>query len=90
MIKSKENPHFYAFELIEVCFGRQDCDHVACFGYGMRPKDVRDPLTSRAQPQAMLRDKEKENIALNKCINNLGESHKSDMNKLGDQMKKSY
>ena len=64
MTKSKENPHFSAFELIEECFGPQDRDHVACFGRGMKPKDVRGPLPSRAQLQAMLHDKEKENIAL--------------------------
>ena len=88
MTKSKENPHFSAFELIEECFGPQDRDHVACFGRGMKPKDVRGPLPSRAQLQAMLRDKEKENIALHKRMDDLEESHKSDMNKLEDQMQK--
>ena len=54
----------------------------------MKPKDVRGPLPSRAQLQAMLREKEKENIALSKRIDNMEESHKSDMNKLEEQMQK--
>ena len=56
----------------------------------MKPKDVRGPLPSRAQLQTMLREKEKENIALSKRIDNMEESHKSDMNKLEDQMQKVY
>ena len=37
--KSKENPHYFAFELVEDCFGPQDRNHVACFGYGTKPKE---------------------------------------------------
>ncbi|KAJ8421566.1 hypothetical protein Cgig2_009167 [Carnegiea gigantea] len=51
---SKDNPDFLAFELVEECFGPQDHDHVACFGYRMKLKDVRGPLPTRATLQAML------------------------------------
>ncbi|KAJ8428448.1 hypothetical protein Cgig2_024109 [Carnegiea gigantea] len=84
---SKDNPHFSAFELVEECFGPQDCDHVAYFRYGMKPNDVRGPLPTRAALQAMLREKEKENIALHKRIDDMENAHKNDMDKLEDQVR---
>jgi len=62
--------------LIKECFGPQDHDHVACFGYEMKPKDVRGPLPTRAALQAMLREKEKENIALHKRMDDMENAHK--------------
>ncbi|KAJ8432070.1 hypothetical protein Cgig2_030506 [Carnegiea gigantea] len=62
--KSKESPHYSAFDLVEDCFRPQERNHVACFGYGMKPKDVRGPLPSRAELQAQLCAKEKENAGL--------------------------
>ncbi|KAJ8428169.1 hypothetical protein Cgig2_028289 [Carnegiea gigantea] len=84
---SKDNPHFSAFELVEEYFGPQDRDHVACFGYGMKPKDVRGPLLSRAALQAILQEKEKENIALHKCMNDMENAQKNNMDKLEDQVR---
>ncbi|KAJ8433881.1 hypothetical protein Cgig2_021264 [Carnegiea gigantea] len=84
---SKDNPHFSAFELVEECFRPQDRDHVACLGYGMKPKDVRGPLISRAALQAMLQEKEKENIALHKCMDDMENANKNDMDKLEDQLR---
>ncbi|KAJ8431054.1 hypothetical protein Cgig2_027109 [Carnegiea gigantea] len=76
--------HFSAFELVKECFGPQDRDHVACFGYGMKPKDVRGPLPSIAALQAMLREKEKENIALHKRMDDMENAHKNNTDKLED------
>jgi len=53
----------------------------------MKPKDVRGPLPTRAALQAMLREKEKENIALNKRMDDMENAHKNDMDKLEDQVR---
>ncbi|KAJ8430637.1 hypothetical protein Cgig2_026382 [Carnegiea gigantea] len=45
---SKDNPHISTFQLVEECFRPQHCDHVACFGYEMKPKGIRGPSPSRA------------------------------------------
>jgi len=42
----------------------------------MKPKDVRGPLPTRAALQAMLREKEKENIALHKRMDDMENAHK--------------
>ena len=53
----------------------------------MKPKDVRGPLPSRAELQAMLRSKEKENVSIHKRINDLEDAHKREISKLEDQMR---
>ena len=45
----------------------------------MKPKDVRGPLPSRAALQAMLREKEKDNIALHKHMDDMKNAHKYDI-----------
>ncbi|KAJ8425094.1 hypothetical protein Cgig2_007816 [Carnegiea gigantea] len=57
------------------------------YEFGMKPKDVRGPLPTRAAIQAMLRKKEKENIALHKRIDDMENAHKNDMDKLEDQVR---
>ena len=53
----------------------------------MKPKDVRGPLLTRAALQTMLREKEKENIALHKCMDDIENAHKNDIDKLEDQVR---
>ncbi|XP_056688130.1 uncharacterized protein [Spinacia oleracea] len=50
----KENPSLSQFEVVEKCFGPQDRGGVVCFGFGIRPKDVRGPL-----PTGAMRNKKK-------------------------------
>ncbi|KAJ8445944.1 hypothetical protein Cgig2_003820 [Carnegiea gigantea] len=52
-----------------------------------RPKDVRGPLPSRAALQAMLWEKEKENIALHRRMDDMENAHKNNMDKQEDQVR---
>ncbi|KAJ8438820.1 LOW QUALITY PROTEIN: hypothetical protein Cgig2_023012 [Carnegiea gigantea] len=79
--KSKKNPYYSAFDLVEDCFGPQDHNHVARFGYDMTPKDVRGPLPSRAELF------EKENVSQHKHIDDLEDAHKREIKKLEDHMR---
>ena len=85
--KSKENPHYSAFELVENYFGPQDHNHVARFGYDMKRKDVRGPLPSKVELQAQLRAKEKENVLQHKHIDDLEDAHKREIKKFEDHMR---
>ncbi|KAJ8423863.1 hypothetical protein Cgig2_033787 [Carnegiea gigantea] len=55
--------------------------------YEMKPKDVRGPLPTTAALQAMLREKEKENIALHKRMDDMENAHNNDMDELEDQVR---
>jgi len=53
----------------------------------MKLKDVRGLLPSRAELQAQLHAKEKENVLLYKRIDDLKDAHKREIKKLEDQMR---
>ena len=60
---------------------------MACFRYGIKPKDVRAPILSRDALQGMLQEKEKENIALHQHLDHKENAHKNDINELEDQIR---
>ena len=64
------------FGVVEKCFGEQDCGSVVCFGFGVRPKDVRGPLPSRAELTTRLQEKERENVELRKRMDEMEKAHR--------------
>ncbi|KAL2937384.1 Histidinol-phosphate aminotransferase 1 [Bienertia sinuspersici] len=57
----KDYPSLSSFEVVGKRFGDQDHGSVVCFGSGVRPKDVRGPLTSRFKLTTRLHEKQIEN-----------------------------
>ncbi|XP_048502572.1 uncharacterized protein LOC125498432 [Beta vulgaris subsp. vulgaris] len=82
----KENPSLSHFEVVEKCFGEQDRGSVVCFGFGVTPKDVRGPLPSRAELMARIQEKERENVDLNKKIDEIKEDYGKKMNDMAAQL----
>lgn len=60
------NPSLSQFDVVENCFGTHDRGTMVCFGFGVKPKDVRGPLPSRNDLTAGLHVKQKENDDLQK------------------------
>ena len=60
MEKSNNKPSISQFDLVEKCFGVQDCDRVICFGYGTKLEDIRGPQPSTAELKAELLIKDRQ------------------------------
>ncbi|XP_056688184.1 uncharacterized protein [Spinacia oleracea] len=78
----KENPSLSQFEVVEKCFGPQDRGGVVCFGFGIRPKDVRGPLPTRADLTSRAHEKQKENDDLRKRMDEMEKVHQADLEKM--------
>ena len=101
MEESNNNPSMSQFDLVEKCFGVQDCDRVICFGYGTKLEDIRGPQPSKAELKAELLIKDRQisdlrgrmdNIEQHEAnhqkeINDMQEAHKRDIDKLEAKIK---
>ncbi|XP_021836768.2 uncharacterized protein [Spinacia oleracea] len=78
----KENPSLSQFEVVEKFFGPQDRGGVVCFGFGIRPKDVRGPLPTRADLTSRAHEKQKENDDLRKRMDEMEKVRQADLEKM--------
>lgn len=63
-----EEPDLDPHEIIVRCFGEQSRGHLTCFGAGIKPKDVRGPLSSRSYLNEQLQESLRQNKDLHRQV----------------------
>ncbi|KAF3679216.1 hypothetical protein FXO38_02865 [Capsicum annuum] len=76
-------PSLCSMEIVEKCFGPQNCSHIVAFGGGVKAKDLKGGTSSKAELLSTLRSTQEENKYLNEENKSLNER----LSALEDEMK---